>query len=240
MTQAGFETRAELTELMDAPCAYEELRSCLRDLAHVNRLTRAYAPTVQWLCQVARQNDNRRPLHVVDVGCGGGDMLRRIERWAAHAGVALRLTGIDMNPHVIRAAREFSPVASHIRWTVGEADSFEVQDDAIDVVISSLFTHHLKDEAIVAFLRWMERVTQKGWFINDLYRTRSAYVAFKALSTAACWHRFVRSDGPTSIRRAFSPADWQRYIIEAGLIPASIRVDVRWPARICVSRVKQP
>ncbi len=36
-------------------------------------------------------------------------MLRRIERWSAHEGIEIRLTGVDLNPHAIRAAREFSP-----------------------------------------------------------------------------------------------------------------------------------
>lgn len=240
LTLARFDVRAHLTELMDGPCTYDELRACLRNLAQVNQFTRAYAPTIQWLRQMARKNDKRPPLHVVDVGCGGGDMLRRIERWSAHEGIEIRLTGVDLNPHAIRAAREFSPVASRIRWVVGEADSLNAKDGAIDVVISSLFTHHLNDEQILEFLRWMEQTARRGWFVNDLYRTRSAYIAFKALAAAVRWHRFIRNDGPISIRRAFSPADWRDYICNAGLSQQQIRIDVRWPARICVSRVKQP
>ena len=35
-----FAERAELSEQMDEPCSYEELRDCLRHLAWMNRLTR--------------------------------------------------------------------------------------------------------------------------------------------------------------------------------------------------------
>ena len=44
-----FSRRAQLTELMDEPCSYAELRDCLRDLTHVNRTVFSYAPTLEWL-----------------------------------------------------------------------------------------------------------------------------------------------------------------------------------------------
>jgi len=233
-------SRVNLAEMMDDPCSYEELRACLCDLAHVNRLTRAYRPTLQWLEEVALLHKAPRPLHIVDVGCGGGDMLRCIESWAARTHVAVRLTGIDLNPYAIRAAREFSPEHSRIRWMVGDAESFPAADDPVDLVISSLFTHHLRDDQIVGFLSWMEGVAGRGWFINDLYRSRVSYLVFHALAFAAQWHRFVRHDGPVSIRRGFRLEDWLRYRKESGLMSHPIEFDLRWPARLCVSRIKQP
>src|SRR5580698_6102156 len=150
--------RATLTELMDEPCSYEDLRDCLHDLAAVNRLTRASGATVNWLSQFVAEARPRRPLHVVDVGCGGGDMLRHIEQWAAEKKIAMLLTGIDCNTNVIRAAREFTPAESSIEWIEGTVESLLTGSTAqtIDIVISSLFAHHLSDESVISFLRWME------------------------------------------------------------------------------------
>ena len=158
-----------------------------------------------------------RPLHIVDVGCGGGDMLRQIESWAARKRVAVKLTGVDLNPHAIRAAREFTRAESQIDWIIGEADSLNPDSDPIDVVISALFTHHLTDEEIVRFVGWMERVARRGWFINDLHRSQKPYKWFKVLAAAMRWHHFVRHDGPVSFQRAFVPGEWQRYVQRAGL-----------------------
>ena len=144
-------------------------------------------------------------------------MLRRIEDWAVRERIAVRLTGIDLNPLAVRAAREFTPTESRIRWIVGEMESIDTLNDPIDLVISSLFTHHLADDAIVRFLAWMERVARLGWFINDLYRSRISYFGFKSMAMVARWHRFVRHDGPVSIRRAFLPAEWERYAEASGL-----------------------
>lgn len=235
----NFARRAYLSELMDGPCSYEELRSCLADLAQVNRVTFAHRLTLRWLDRFGAAARAGHPLHIVDVGSGGGDMLRHIEHWAVDRGIAVRLTGIDLNPQAVHIAREFTPVSSRIRWIVGEAESFDDTADPVDLVISSLFTHHLSDDAIAAFLAWMERVARRGWFINDLYRSRVSYFGFSAMARLARWHRFVQHDGPVSIRRAFRPAEWEQYVEASGLSPSVVQIEEHWPARLCIARVKR-
>ena len=236
--KVDFSRRAHLSELMDAACSFEELRECLRDLAQVNRVTFGYRPTLDWLQQIVKGSQSAHPMHLIDVGCGGGDMLRRVERWAADRGIDLRLTGIDLNPNAVRAAREFTRTDSKIRWVTGEAYSFDIASDPIDLVICSLFTHHLTDDGIVRFLQWMESVARRGWFINDLYRSRTPYLGFKALATAARWHHFVRHDGPVSFRRAFLPEEWRSFVEAAGLSQDDVQIFTRRPARLCVARLK--
>jgi trans-aconitate methyltransferase len=221
---------------MDEPCSYEEFRECLKDLAQVNRLTFAYRPTLTWLRSVLVKSS--APVHIVDVGCGGGDVLRQIERWAASDGFEVTLTGIDLNPYAARAAAEQTTAHSKIEWVTGDAFSYQPAVP-IDVVISSLFTHHLPDGEIVRFLAWMERVATRGWFINDLHREQMPYHGFQLLARIMRWHRFVQHDGPVSIRRAFRVEDWQRYLAQAGIEPGAADIRTYRPARLCVSRVKQ-
>lgn len=231
----GFAQRAQLSELMDEPCTYAEFRACLRDLVHVNRTVFSYRPTLNWLEQFTA--NSQKPLHIVDVGCGAGDMLRRIERWARRRKMAVRLTGIDRNPFAARAAQEFGGANSSVEWVTCEAYDYQPQVK-IDLVISSLFTHHLSDPEIIEFLRWMEKVTARGWFVNDLHRGRTPYYAFKFLANGMRWHRFVRHDGPVSVLRSFSPDDWRRYTDQAGLPSRAVNIFTTWPARLCVARVK--
>ena len=231
-----FSRRAELSELLDEPCSYEDLRGCLRDLEQVNRVSFGYRPTLEWLEQFVPEPNH--PLHIVDVGCGGGDMLRRIESWAARKRVAVKLTGVDLNANAIRAAREFTPAESRIEWITGEAYSLTPDSGPIDVVISSLFTHHLTDDEIVHFIEWMERVARHGWFINDLYRSRTPYTWFKVLAAAMRWHRFVQHDGPVSFQRAFLPDEWRHFAQRAGLSARDVFITTVQPARLCVGRVK--
>jgi SAM-dependent methyltransferase len=162
-------------------------------------------------------------------------MLRRIARWATRRGIAVQLTGIDLNPHAARAAREFTSANMDIDWITGDAFSYT---QTADVILSSLFTHHLSEPDIVRFLAWMDSVARRGWFINDLVREKTPLQLFTVLSRLARWHRFVRHDGPVSFRRSFREADWQRMLSAVG-IPLAATTLQRWtPGRLCVGRLR--
>jgi len=224
--------------MMDEPCTYEELRACLHDIARVNRLTLAYRPTLSWMQElVAAHPPSAKPLRIVDVGCGYGDTLRQIDIWTAKRGIAVNLTGIDLNPDAIRAAKEATPPARHIEWNVGDALSDATRGD-IDVVICSLLTHHLTNPQIVQFLRWMDQIAQFGWFINDLHRQPAPYHLFRLLARFTNWHSFVKYDGPVSIRRSFVVEDWQNLCAAAGLAAQAVSIKEYRPARLCVGRIK--
>jgi len=227
-------TPSELPEWMDEPCAYEDFRQCLKDLGKVNRLTLSYRPTLVFLDEVAAARPGQA-LRIVDVGSGGGDMLRRVERWAERRGVPVKLTGIDLNPYAARAARELVPTSSAIQWITGDAFTYA---EPVDVVLSSLFTHHLEEPEIVRFLAWSDAVARCGWFVNDLCREIVPYRLFGLLAKGMRWHRFVQHDGPVSFRRSFREDDWERMLREAGIGVEDVRV-ARWnPGRLCVERLK--
>jgi 2-polyprenyl-3-methyl-5-hydroxy-6-metoxy-1,4-benzoquinol methylase len=222
---------------MDQPCSYEELRGCLHDIACVNRLTFAYRPTISWMEElVVAHPSPAAPLRIVDVGCGDGNMLRRIHGWAARRGVSVALTGIDLNPDAIRAARETTPELQ-IDWIVGDALSSATTGD-IDVVICSLLTHHLTNPQIVQFLQWAEQAARRGWFINDLHRKAVPYHLFRLWARITTWHPFVKNDGAVSIRRSFVMEDWQRLCAAAGFDAKDVLIKEYRPARLCVGRIK--
>jgi SAM-dependent methyltransferase len=223
----------ELSELMDGDCSYEDFRSCLRSLEQVNRWLLGYRPTVAWLKRLP--HGLRDPVHIVDVGSGGGDLLRRIAGWARWRGIAVQLTGIDLNPYAARVAAESTPKELGIAWVTGDALVYQPETPA-DIVVSSLMAHHLEDEEIIALLRWMEATAQLGWFINDLKRSKWSCLMFGWLGGMVEWHRFVRHDGPVSFRRAFREEDWVR-LLAAAEVPLDKATVKQWrPGRLCVGR----
>ena len=233
-----FSRRAEIDEEMDGPCSYEELRHCLRDLAVVNRMTGAHRPIMEWLERVANaRSEGDHPVRIVDVGCGYGDMLRRIERWAARRGVAVKLIGVDVNANAIRAAREATPAGSGIEWINGDVYCCAAAADA-DVVATTGVLHHLAEAEIVRFLRWADETARVGWFIVDLHRKPVPYHVFSLMMRCGWWHRFIRPDGLRSIRRSFLAEDWRRMCAAAGLDLATVEIREYRPARLCVSRLK--
>ncbi len=240
LTLFDFSERANLDdfpEQMDQPCSYEQMRDCLHDIARVNRLTLAYQPTLHWLGLVCEAQPVPRPLRIVDVGCGYGDALRRIHHWAAARNLPVELTGIDLNPDAIRAAREATPATTGITFLAGNVYDWN-PPEGVDIVLSSLLTHHLRDAEIVDFLAWMEATARLGWFINDLHREPMPYRLFRTLVRFTRWHPFVKHDGPVSILRSFRPEDWRRLCAAAAIPPEAYELLHHRPARLCVSRIR--
>src|ERR1700674_205811 len=211
----------ELQELMDGDCSYEDFRDCLRSLKTVNRWLLGYRATLAWLKRLP--HGLRDPVHIVDVVSGGGDLLRQIAGWARRRGIAVQLTGIDLNPYAARAAAESTPKELRIAWVTGDALEYRPKKP-VDIVVSSLMAHHLEDEEIIAQLRWMEATAQVGWFINDLERSEWACRAFGGVAGVVGWHRFVRHDGPVSFRRAFREEDWVRLLAAAEVPKEAVTV----------------
>ena len=232
--------RSTVSELMDSDDTdFETFRACLVDLAKVNRLTLAYRPTLQFLEGLADVGrlPRDRAITVIDVGSGFGDMLRKIAHWAARRSVKVDLIGVDVNPWAARAAKEATPPGRRIRFIT--ANIFEYRlPRRTDIVISSLFTHHLEETSLIRFIAWMEANAAIGWFVNDLHRHPIPYHLFRVLSRAVRVHHFVQHDGPISIARAFNAADWQHVLIAAGVPLAEAGIVQRFPFRLCVARVK--
>lgn len=235
-----FSQRANLDqypERMEQPCSYEDLRDCLRSLSSVNRLTRTYHPTLHWLNGVYKAVPRQtHPVHIVDVGCGYGDMLRKILRWSEDRKFPVKLTGLDINPNAIRAAREVTP-PGNITYLAGNLYDFEPAE-GIDIVVSSQMTHHMEGAEIVHFLDWMESKARLGWFINDLHRQEKPYRMFRLLARFTRWHEFVKHDGPISIMRSFREEDWRALLAAAAVPEANYRLREYWPARLCVARMR--
>jgi 2-polyprenyl-3-methyl-5-hydroxy-6-metoxy-1,4-benzoquinol methylase len=235
LMRPNFGRRSTQSEWMDTETVTaDDFADCLNDLATVNTVTLARLPTLGFIARIARRHPSQ-VISVLDVGCGEGDMLRRLHCWSRRTGVALDLTGLDMNEQGNAAARAATPSDMNIHYRT--ADIFASDLGSYDVIISSLFTHHLTDPQVVDFLQVMERHTRLGWFVNDLHRNAVAYHGFRALSAAAGWHRFVRHDGPISVARSFRRPDWHQLLTRAGL---ANQAQVRWhvPFRYCVQRFK--
>ena len=240
MSRQDFSRRSAEPELMDdASCDYDTFRACLVDLERVNRLTLAYRPTLGFLDGLWRAGrlPRGRPLRVLDAGSGYGDGLRQVARWARRRGVEVALDGVDLSPWSAHAAEAATPPGLPVRWHT--ADVLQFRPDApVDVVVSALFTHHLPDAALVAFLRWMEATAGLGWCVNDLHRHPLPYHLFAGASRLLRMHRFVQHDGPVSIARGFTAGDWDALLAQAGIPAGAARVAWWMPFRLCVTRLR--
>jgi len=215
-------------EIMDDPANTEaDFAAALADLTRMNRWSQAQRPLDAYLDRLVAARGLTK-LSLLDVGAGGGDSLRGVAEWGARRGIPVELCGLDISPWAERYAMEANTPG---RWIT--ADLFDLpQHERFDVVMCSLFAHHLDDALMVRFLRWLPRHARHGWLILDLHRHWIPWCVVWAGTRLLRMHPMVSHDGPVSVNRAFTRADWNRLIAEAG-----IAADIRWtfPFRWSVS-----
>ena len=198
--EQDFSCRSHQLEMMDGDATgFEDFRNCLHDLEIVNVCTLAYRPTLHWLKQVLRGDKSRQPVSILDIGSGGGGMLRKIWKWAQRSGRETYLMGVDLNPWSKQSAESVTPPGAPIEYETSDIFSLD-PDRRADFIISSLFTHHLTDSEIVKFLRWMDRHATRGWFINDLHRHPLPFFLIRYATRLLGFGPMVRYDGPSRWR----------------------------------------
>lgn len=224
--------RVRADEQMDDPRLPSEVYAAvLSDLGRVNRWTFAARPTLAFL---SRATKGMRRFRLLDVGFGQGDMLRAVARWAKRRGIGAELVGVDLNPGSAAVARASTPPELDIDYRTGD---YRDQGE-YDLVVSSLVAHHMTEEELSTFLRWMEAHASRGWLVNDLHRHAFSYRGFPILARLLGVHRIVREDGQLSIARAFRPADWREILADAGIADPAVRIARWFPFRLCVERLR--
>ena len=212
--------RSAADEIMDDASVTEaEFSSALTDLERINRMSLAYRPVLRWLDRVVAANGGARRLSVLDVGAGGGDMLQAVAAWGEKRGVALDLAGLDRSPW---AGRHAAGRGRPGRWIT--ADLFDLDEgERFDVVLCSLFAHHLPHPVLVRFLRWLDARAERGWLISDLHRHPVPWAVVWAGVRLLRMDPMVVHDSTVSIARGFARSDWEKALREAG-----VAAEVRW------------
>ena len=212
--------RSAADEIMDDASVTEaEFSSALTDLERINRMSLAYRPVLRWLDRVVAANGGARRLSVLDVGAGGGDMLQAVAAWGEKRGVALDLAGLDRSPW---AGRHAAGRGRPGRWIT--ADLFDLDEgERFDVVLCSLFAHHLPHPVLVRFLRWLDARAERGWLISDLHRHPVPWAVVWAGVRLLRMDPMVVHDSTVSIARGFARSDWEKALREAG-----VAAEIRW------------
>ena len=224
--------RVRLPERMDDPHLDPAAhRHALGALARVNRVSAT--ATRAW--RRVRSLPGQGQLRVLDVGCGGGDVVIELAHRAARWGRALRLVGMDRSPVALDFARERAAgiggggvAVDFVRGDVGEG----LPDGRWDLVLVNLFLHHLPPDAIVALLGAV-REAGADLLAQDLVRSRAGYLLAWAGMRLLSRSRVGHVDGPLSVRAGFTPDELLGLALDAGLSGARVRRG--WPERLILS-----
>jgi SAM-dependent methyltransferase len=229
--------RANTPELLDADnIPYEDMCSNLAELNTINTLLGGHAITIKG-CKhfLDKYKDWNRPLIIAEIGCGGGDNLSAIRKLLQRRYISYRLVGVDIKPECLMYAARKAPDL-HTTWVCSDYRHTQWPSNTKpDIIFSSLFCHHFTDEQLHELLKWLQENSTLGFFINDLHRHPVAYYSIKILTALFSASRYVKNDGPLSVKRAFIKPEWKTLLRHAGI--STYHLTHEWAFRylICVN-----
>lgn len=204
-------------EYLDRPVPVADRRAALRDIERLNAWFGGYALTLRALERRLDGAPRSRAVLVADVGGGGGGFARRVQAWARRRGVRVRVVVVDRDRATLLAAGD------GVLAVQADAAALPFRPDSIDVAAATLLLHHLEPEAAARCLGEMRAAARLGVVVNDLLRTRTTLALVWLATRLFARHRFARSDGPLSVRRAYGPDEMRALAGRAGIRDLAIR-----------------
>lgn len=229
-----------IRELMDDPHADQRMLDRTYDRfalvnAAVSRPGRIYRRDIRPRARAA----GGRPLRVLDIGAGGGDLCRLIARRLRRDGLSADITALDADDRAIRWASAHD-LGAGIRYVRALSSELVAAGELFDVVLSNHVLHHLTDAELQSVLSDSERLLAPGGVAahHDIARSSTAYRLF----SLATWPfggnllagSFIRVDGLLSIRRSYTVREL------AALAPDGWSVRGGIPARLELRREAEP
>jgi 2-polyprenyl-3-methyl-5-hydroxy-6-metoxy-1,4-benzoquinol methylase len=180
----------------------EMLRKTLDQIAAINKRLGGNKATINGLHTLLKAESKDAAIHIIDLGCGSGDMLRAVADYGRKNNCIFKLTGIDANEYTVNYASKLSANYPEISYIKMDIWSDEFSGIAFDIAITTLFLHHFTEQEIEHLLIPIVNRVRIGVVINDLHRSRTAYYLFKAISFFIK-NPMVKKDGAISVLRGF-------------------------------------
>jgi ubiquinone/menaquinone biosynthesis C-methylase UbiE len=205
--------RADEPELLDLPDLDPvELRANLRELALLNRLPGGARASIRAISRLVGAGE----VSILDVGTGGGDLPLAFARHGRRRG-PWRVIASDSRPEILDLAAAWTGSEPNVTTLLADGRQLPIGDGEVDVGHASLVLHHLDPPDVVLVLRELRRVSRRGVVINDLQRGIVPFTATAVTVAALARSRYTCHDGILSARRAYTLAELDTMLAEAGL-----------------------
>ena len=215
-------------ELMDRQDL--DLRSREQALAGLRRINRV-SLTARHLWRPIADFARRaaRPVRVLDVASGGGDVVLDLARSARRTALPVRVDGCDLNPDAVAQA--------NARVQGQSLDcTFFVHDvlagplpSGYDIITNTLFMHHFEDDAAVRVLEAIRAAGAGLIVISDLARGAGGFLLAHLACQCLTRSYIVHYDGPRSVAAAFTFNEFSAIADRAGF--RGHRIRPTWPCR---------
>lgn len=136
---------------------------------HLNHVAGLYDPLIEKMSLGRERRFREKTLavmdinphdQILDIGCGTGSLTILIDQHLSDKGLVV---GIDAAPRMIKIARKKSARAeSRATFATEVAEKLDFKDSSFDIVVNSMFTHHIDRELKQLAFAEMFRVLKQG------------------------------------------------------------------------------
>ena len=221
-------TRQRVPELMDDPSLdYESHVRALRGLGRLNAASNG--PGSIWaeienearLAAGASKSPKSprsiKTLRILDIATGGGDIPIALYHKATQAGLKVEIVGSDISSNAITYAKA-NALQKKAEVQFVSLDVFEDQlPTDFDIIVTSLFTHHLDPGAVVMLLAKMSQAARLKVIVNDLVRSEISYLSVWLATRLLSRSTVVHYDGPVSVNASYTASEFQDMARQAGM-----------------------
>ncbi len=232
-----FDARATTTEFLDRPdCDPSIAAASYRFMEMVNFWFGGIRMVRHFLETETGKRHSVAPLRILDIGSGTCDIPLAVSRWASTCGIPLQFTCLEKAAYAVDIARRKLSQAGNTSIHLFQEDAFVHQPaEPYDCAVASMCFHHFSDAQILALLERLKRFVQHSVLINDLRRSRRAYLAAGLLLTNK--PAALRHDALLSIRRGFKTSELSALLGQLENITVSVKPS-RWFRIAAIIRFK--
>lgn len=171
-----------------------------------------------------------RPLNVLDVASGAGDIPLAWSYRAQREGLNMQVTLLDSNSVVVEAQQR--------RAKKMGVEVLSLQHDCLktplpsgfDVITCSLFLHRLDEHQVFRLLQEMHAATENAIVICDLERSRANLMVVQIASRCLTRSKVVHHDAASIVRSSYTLEEFEQLAENALARP--IRVQRVFPCRM--------
>ncbi|MBF7091725.1 methyltransferase domain-containing protein [Flavobacterium sp. ALJ2] len=185
----------------------EVLQKALDKIAKINQFLGGNHLTLQGVKKLLNGITKDHPITIIDIGCGNGDMLRKIADYGLKYDWNFKLIGIDANEFTINYARKLSIHYPNINYRCEDIFNESFSKLEYDIALCTLTLHHFKNNEIINLATIFNTNARRGVVINDLHRSIISYRLFQAMCFVTQLNGMSKKDGLTSILRGFTKSE---------------------------------
>jgi 2-polyprenyl-3-methyl-5-hydroxy-6-metoxy-1,4-benzoquinol methylase len=204
---------SEKEKLDDLNLHGEPLHKALQSLEWVNRWFGNHRSVIKAIHRIYKKEE--KPLRIIDLGCGGGDLVLAVARSLRQDKIEFTITGIDGNANTLAYAHKKCEAFPEIKFLPADILSNQFSLQPCDILISSHFMYHFTADALVDFLKSNSPAISTAFIFSELKRNRIAMRLFKFSHFLLPISKLAKEDGLLAIKGSFSEKEWLTILQQA-------------------------